>query len=658
MRLFSSLAAATVLTAALPAGAATFAVTIKNTSSQTLAPGVVTLAPLLEVGAAPSPGSSQYATYEYAKLGCSVPDEAALLARWGLHAGVDAWVPAQPLAPGAATTLVIQATPSQKLSWLSRSADGQLVMMHAPGDAADLGVPLFDSDGLPRSAIVFELGGYSVSSSSATDGTAAACASACPSPSTRGCFVAPGATSTGVKLPAQPAPQQLSRAWTFQAPAGYETDGLALGDVHPTLGNELVVQMEGGNSAAGVGRAMVLSAASGAPVGQFDGVTAGNDFQGFPMIENLDNSGFSEFLVSEMGGARPAPGAAVYARGGDGSSALWTSTGYGYAGFWNMGPTAADVRRDDANPGKEVVIADYDGDIVVLKRDTAETLNQYNLYAATGDNLYGHAAVANVHAAAGNEIVVVGAQSGRVYVLGAPPVAEGTHGTQPLSLLYTSDPPLNGGYGFGSGPAISDLDGDAKNEIIVATAGVGGVYAYSTSVGGGACKYKWSMPGGFDYGWTSPVVGDVDGDGKPEVIVFSSDSVLSVLKVPAYTGSCTEGTVAWQYTVGNGGDAWFTPALADLTGSGALDVVVANYNTVEVIDVAKKMPVWRYSDASAQFYPSAAIERGTKGGAGAGIYVSGWSNGTVMKLTTPVGGNLPPVDWPTFMGANSRSGSR
>ncbi|MCU1280070.1 MAG: hypothetical protein JWM53_3616 [bacterium] len=656
MRAFHCLISLVVLVAAWPARAATFVVTIKNTSPQTLAPGVVTLSPLIDVGAAPAAGTPKFATYEYAKLGCSVPDESTLMSRWGLHAGVDAWVPAAALAPGASATVVVVAAPSQKLSYVTRSADAQLVMMHALGNAADLSVPLFDAAGLPLSAISFDLGGYEVSSSSSTNGTAAACASQCPNPSTTGCWVAPGSTATGTLLPSQPPPGQLSLAWTFSAPAGYTTDGLALGDVDAHDGNELVVSVEGG-LAGGVGRAVVLSAGNGAMVSRFDSL-AGNDFMGFPMIENLDLAGYSEYLVAEFAGATPAPGAAVYARGGDSTSALWTSTGYGFAGFWNMGPTAADVRRDAPNSGNEVVIADYDGDIVVLKRDSAATLNQFNLYAATGDHIYGHAAVANVHAAAGNEIVVVGAQTGRVYVLGAPAVAGDGAAAQPLDLLYTSDAPLNGGYAFGAGAAIADLDGDAKNEIIVATAGQGAVYAYSTAVGGGACKYKWSMPGGFDYGWTSPVVGDVDGDGKPEIIVLSSDSVLSVLEVPAYTGSCTEGTVAWRYTVGNGGPAWFTPALADLTGSGALDVVVANYQTVEVLDVTRRVPVWRYSDASAQFYPTAVIERGVRGGAGASIYVPGWSNGKVMKLTTPIGANLPPVEWRTFMGANSRSGSR
>jgi hypothetical protein len=185
--------------------------------------------------------------------------------------------------------------------------------------------------------------------------------------------------------------------------------------------------------------------------------------------------------------------------------------------------------------------------------------------------------------------------------------------------------------------------------------GKAGVYAYNPN-GPASCKYKWSNPGGNEYSWTSPVIADLDGDGKKEVIVFSSNSVLSVLK--ATSPNCAgESQVAWTYTVGNGGPAWFTPVIADVAGSSAPDIIVASYTTLEVIDFAVKGPVLRFNDSSAQFYPSAVVEAGAKRAPGASIYVSGWSNGKVYKLQTPSGWNIP-TDWPTFMGGNTRTGAR
>jgi hypothetical protein len=690
MRLTKLLTLVLLVALATPARAATFVVTIKNTSAEYMAPGVFTLSPLLDIGPAPNPGTQKFATYEYARIDCDQPDsycpagssywcwfanETTLMGRWGLTKGVNAWVPTPPSVlfglpvfnPGDSATVTITAQPGQKLSYVSKAGDfnnyvDQIVMMHATGNPGDLTVPLFDGAGLPLTAITFDLGGYTVSSSSAVNGTAAQCGNYCPLPNgqTSGCYVALGSTATGPLLPAQPATSQLSTGWSWSAPAGYTTDGIALGDLTSNGGNEIVVEMEGSGVAGnttGVGRAVVLAASNRTQLSSFDGIVAGNDFMGFPMIENLNGGTYSEYLLSEFGQATPLPGAAMYARSGDSATAIWTSTGYGFPGMWNMGPTAADVRSD--NTGNEVIVSDYNGDIVVLKESDGTSLNSYNLYAATGDHIYGHAAVGNVDGKTGNEVVVVGANTGKVYVIGANTGV----GKQPMTLLYTSAAPLNGGYAFGSGPAIADLDGDGKAEIIVATGGAGGVYAYSASSGSTACKYKWSTPGGFDYSWSSPVVGDVDGDGKADVVVFSSDSVLSVLKVPTAGAGCTEGTVTWKYTVGNGGPAWFTPALADLiddtaiTSRPALEIVVANYQTLEILHPIVKQPALRYNDASAQFYPTALIESGSAAGP-ANIYVPGWSNGKVTKLTTPSGFKIPPTPWTTFMGNNTRAGSR
>ncbi|MDB4971169.1 MAG: hypothetical protein JWN44_6858 [Myxococcales bacterium] len=665
---------------AVPARAATFVVTIKNTSTAYMAQGVLTLSPLISVGPSPNRGTPQWATYEYSRNDCNDPDSncaaganftcwfgnsQTLVNRWGLTPNVNAWIPQPPsnlfgytvFAPGDSATITFNASPGQTLSYITKAGDfstyiDEIVMMHAPGSAGTLGVPLFDAAGNPLSNIAFELGGYDVSSTSPTDGTSPQCANFCPATGNpTGCYVALGSPATGALLPAQPATGTFTNPWTYVAAAGYTTDGLALGNLASATGNELVVSQEGAGAMTnpmGFGRAVVLNGSTGAALSTFNNTVVNHDFLGFPMIENVAATTLSQYFVSEFAQATPAPGAAVYARNGD-STSFKTSTNYGFPGMWNMGPSAGDVRSDQT--GNEVVIADYNGDIQVLKNNTFAPLNAYNLFAQNSDHIYGHAAIGNVHSTAGNEIVVAGANTGKIYVFSAPLTTGAA-----LTLLYTSAAPLNGGVAFGSGPAIGDIDGDGVAEVVMATGGgKAGVYAYNPN-GAATCKYKWSTPGGADYSWTSPVIADVDGDGRKEVIVFSSNSVLSVLKATAGAG-CVESQVAWTYTVGTGGPAWFTPVVANLVGSSALDIVVANYTTLEVVDFAQKGPPLRFTDTSAQFYPTAVVEAGANNAPGASLYVSGWSNGKVYKLQTPTGFPVA-ADWPTFMGGNTRTGAR
>jgi len=677
---FLSLAVALLLTGAGRAEATEFTVTIKNTTAVAWTEGLITLSPTSSVGATPTSGAG-YKAYAYGSRGCHLDDvacptgscndngNAAVLAqRLGLTLGISAWiVPA--LGASASASVRISATGAQRMSFLAAVDGGagtedDVVFMHAEGDATDLSVPLFNSSGLPIAPLAFELGGYDLASSDANDGTAADCASSCPAPGA-GCYIAHGNGSTGATLAAQPAQPALSLAWTYSEP-DHTTDGLALGDVTGGSANELVVLTEAGGYETPEnqivrGRARVLTGLNGiAPTAPscFDPSSDGRDLMGFPLVENLTSTevpatGQGDYIVQEFVDAEGE--AAVHARHGESTTAQWTSTGYGYPGFWNMGASSGDLRTEEENAGNEIVVPTWTGDLAVLKHDSGESLNAFSFYTApVWENLYGHVTIADLDNDGTNEIVAFGAATGTVYVLH-------TNGSAGFDIVWQSTPDQSV-YAFGSGPAVADLDGDGIKEIIVASAETDQVFAYDLTYDVG-CKYSWSTPGAGGYYWTSPVVGDVDGDGTgdKEVVAFSSSGLLSVLGVPAAPSiGCATGSVKWTHAVGNGDYAWFTPALANLTGNGALDIVVATYNTIEVVDANAEESVLRFSDATAAFYPSAVIEKrtGDASSPAASIYVSGWANGKVYKLNTPSSNPVPASDWPTFMGNNARTGAR
>ncbi len=663
--------AASVLAMAAAAHAASFDITIKNTTTTPWTQGLLTLTPLISLGMTPRPGTSAYATYAFVTNACNVSDSfcgsgcnddgnaAVLAARWGLSLNSNAWIfPA--LAAGSSATVTIDAPAGARLSYIARDSAGvdDAIILHQVGSTSTLSAPLYNASGQPLSPVAFALDGYDVNTVNSAAGSAASCTgNLCPIPATTSCYVALGNGGATATIPAQPATSaSYTKVWTYTE-AGYTTDGIALGDVGgASTANELVVLLEGAQSAGTYdptarGRALVLDR-TGAMQTRFD-AASGHDLMGFPLIEDINGTGKLDFLVSEFLPATPLPGGGVYAA--TGSTSIWTSTGYGYPGFWNMGPSSGDVRSDQT--GVELVVPTWGGDIAVLSRSNAATLNTYSLYSTAGEILYGHVALANITGTSASEVIAFGGTSGKVFVL--QPNATGGG----MTVAWSSTPPA-GLYAFGSGPAVGDLDGDGKPEIVVASAGTGRVYAYdpSNAALGGGCKYQWLAPGGFDYAWSSPVIGNVTGSTTTgvtrEVVVMSSDSVLSVLSIPTGTGSgCRSGTV-WSHVVGNGGPAWFTPALGNVTGGANLDVVVASYTTLEVVDVAAQTVAYSMTDSSASFYPSAVIERGSTSAPGASIYVSGWINSKVYRIDTPTGAPVPALNWSTFMGDNTRTGSR
>ena len=146
-----------------------------------------------------------------------------------------------------------------------------------------------------------------------------------------------------------------------------------------------------------------------------------------------------------------------------------------------------------------------------------------------------------------------------------------------------------------SSPAIGDLDSDGKLEIVVTTGGDvanhrnGGVLVYRYE---GPWSFSpvhgWPQPkldivgadagasnpdGCWDGIWSSPALGDVDGDGDLEIAVEGFDRALHLWH---HDGRYVEGWPVTRPDIVRGG--WSSPAMADLDEDGLLEIVFGTDN--------------------------------------------------------------------------------
>jgi uncharacterized membrane protein len=130
--------------------------------------------------------------------------------------------------------------------------------------------------------------------------------------------------------------------------------------------------------------------------------------------------------------------------------------------------------------------------------------------------------------------------------------------------------------GAAAEPAVADLDGDGDAEIVVigeyglyALHHDGSTYWYTSTV-----TSTWGDGGG-TYGWGGPAIGNMDGEPGPEIVVAAHNTCLCV-----FDG---DGTKLFDEPIGQKPTV---PVLADLTGDGYLDILVAQDNTLKLYDYA------------------------------------------------------------------------
>jgi hypothetical protein len=126
------------------------------------------------------------------------------------------------------------------------------------------------------------------------------------------------------------------------------------------------------------------------------------------------------------------------------------------------------------------------------------------------------------------------------------------------------------------GLAVGDLNGDGKPDVAVAVSGLNQVWLLLNSTTPGSLTAAFSNTGfGVGLNPRAVAIGDLNGDGKPDLAVANRDSnSVSVLRNLTAQGATVANFAAKQdFTTGN------TPvgvAIADLNGDGKLDIVTAN----------------------------------------------------------------------------------
>ncbi len=284
-----------------------------------------------------------------------------------------------------------------------------------------------------------------------------------------------------------------------------------------------------------------------------------------PAVGDLDNDGIKEIVVGTAGRQ-------LYVLNANGSvRAGWPQTlPAEVAGAPAIGLIDGDQFADIAVGFKGTMDPTGKGGVRAYRRDGSLIWERLTATDEGEDGVFSSPAIGNVDGIGGNE-VVFGSFDFNVYAIRS----DGSNlPGWPKKLRDT----------IFSSPALFDLDGDGKLEIIIGVDTHLEGPPFSTPAGG--ALYVFRSDGSILPGFprfidqtmmSSPAVGDIDGDGRPEIVVGGGVYYPGNVGRQVYAWHCDGSTVAgWPVTVE--GQVFDSPALANLEGDGRLEVVISDEN--------------------------------------------------------------------------------
>ncbi|MFI6273513.1 DUF2961 domain-containing protein [Micromonospora zamorensis] len=142
---------------------------------------------------------------------------------------------------------------------------------------------------------------------------------------------------------------------------------------------------------------------------------------------------------------------------------------------------------------------------------------------------------------------------------------------------------LSTGSGFGPGvkwhdhfalgdefPAVGDVDGDGRDDILTFTRGTAGDVFVSLSDGTRFVEDGWKWHDSFAVGNELPGVGDVDGDGRDDILTFTRGTAGDVFVSLSDGTRFVQNAWKWHDSFALGDDL---PGVGDFNGDGRADVV-------------------------------------------------------------------------------------
>jgi hypothetical protein len=170
----------------------------------------------------------------------------------------------------------------------------------------------------------------------------------------------------------------------------------------------------------------------------------------------------------------------------------------------------------------------------------------------------------------GTNVVAVPASGGSVYVANYLNAGTGAW----TNLQRYSIPSINNWTSNPVQLAVGDVNGDGKPDLVVTTPGASTSYvSVLLNTGNSLTAAKTYAVGGIP---TALAVGDVNGDGKPDIVTANANGTVSVL------AGLNNGTFAATQNDAVGGPA-NSLALADVNHDGRLDIVTTGTTETDVL---------------------------------------------------------------------------